>query len=82
MKLLQDRILVSPITSEETKNGIIIPQTAQQKNTGKVLIVSDKCEVVKIGDTVKYHNHAGVHIKHNNTDCLIMKESIDIIAIL
>lgn len=82
MKLLQDRILVSPITTEETKNGIIIPQTAQQKNTGKVLIVSDKCEVIKVGDIIKYHNHAGVHIKYENTDCLMMKEGIDVIAVL
>lgn len=82
MKLLQDRILVKPITTEETKNGIIIPQNVQQKNTGKAIIVSDKCKIVKVGDIVKYHKNTGTKLHYNNVDCLLLKEADDIIAVL
>lgn len=82
MRLLQDRILVKPIKKETENNGIILPESTQDKNIGEVLIVSDKCKAITVGDTVKFYQHSGIPVRHQETDCLIMKESSDVIAIL
>jgi chaperonin GroES len=83
MKLLQNRILVKPIKGEQvTTSGIILPASAKNKNTGKVLFTGLKVEVVEVGQVVKYHEHSGVEYTHNGEECLFLNEYPDVIAIL
>ncbi len=83
MKLLQDRLLVKPIKKEKTQGGIILPSNTKENQTlGKVVLVSDKCKVVKVGDIIKYHDNNYMQIKYNNEDCLIMNEEHNVIAVL
>ncbi len=55
---LGDRVLVEPITADEkTPSGIIIPESAQEKeNIGKVIAVGTLEEIknIKVGDTVLF----------------------------
>ncbi|MHA1676206.1 MAG: co-chaperone GroES, partial [Candidatus Njordarchaeales archaeon] len=61
-----DRLMVRPIVEEEKKtaSGIIIPNMGKKEGEtprGKVLEVGEK-SLVKKGDTVYYHKHAGTEI--------------------
>jgi len=89
---LQDRVLVKRIEEEEqTKGGIIIPDTAKEKPIeGKVVAVG-KGKVkedgtvmpldVKAGDKVLFSKYAGTEIKIEGEEHLIMRED-DILGII
>jgi len=87
IKPLADRVLVQPAPAEETsKGGIIIPESAKEKQqkgtiiaigTGKV----DEPLTVKVGDSVLYGKYSGTEISFEGEDYLIMRES-DIFAII
>lgn len=82
IKPTSDRLVVEPFkTEEKTENGIIIPQSAQEKMTkGTVVSVGkDVCEV-KEGDTVLYGKYAGTEVDIDGKKLLLMKEN-DVIAI-
>lgn len=85
VKPLGDRVLVKIKESEtKTAGGIIIPQTAQEKTqTGVVVAVGTDSDVikVKVGDEVMYDKYAGIQIKIDGAEHLIVKMS-DILAIL
>jgi chaperonin GroES len=82
---LNDRVIVKRVESEEqTKGGIIIPDTAKEKpiegeviavGKGKVLD-SGKLEelVVKAGDRVLFGKYGGTEIKIDGEEHLIMRE--------
>ena len=89
---MHDRVIVSPLESEEkTAGGIIIPDTAQEKpqegtvvdvgagkkNDDGALIPMD----VKKGDRVLYGKWSGTEVKIDGDTLLIMNES-DIMGIL
>ena len=89
---LHDRVLVEPLNAEEkTAGGIIIPDTAQEKPMeGKIVAVgtgykSDDGKVipldVKKGDTVLYGKFAGIEVRIDGKDLLIVKET-DILAVI
>ena len=84
---LADRVLVRPDSAEEeTKGGIIIPNTAKERpQRGKVLAVGkgkkDEPMTVKTGDSVLFGKYSGTEINFEGDDVLIMKES-DIYAIV
>ncbi|MFA5069343.1 MAG: co-chaperone GroES [Candidatus Omnitrophota bacterium] len=88
---LCDRVLVQPLEAEEkTKGGIILPDTAKEKQQeGKVIAVGKgKTEdgkliplEVKVGDKVLYGKYSGTEIKIDGDDMLIVKEE-DILAIV
>ncbi|OIO38998.1 MAG: co-chaperone GroES [Candidatus Omnitrophica bacterium CG07_land_8_20_14_0_80_50_8] len=89
---LGDRVLVEPLEAEErTSGGIVIPDTAKEKQQkGKVVAVG-KGKLskdgkltpleVKINDQVLFGRYTGSEVKIGATDYLIIKED-DILAIL
>ena len=89
---LGDRVLVEPLEAEEkTTGGIIIPDTAKEKQQrGKVVAigkgrVSDEGKLtpleVKVNDQVLFGRYTGSEIKIGATDYLIIKED-DILGII
>ena len=94
MKLrpLQDRILVQRVKEEEqTKGGIIIPDTAKEKPAeGKVVSVGngkldDKGKrialEVKKGDRILFGKYSGTEVKMEGEEYLIMRED-DVLGII
>ena len=89
---LGDRVLVEPLEAEEkTSGGIVIPDSAKEKQQkGKVIAVG-KGRVgedgkvipleVKANDQVLYGRYSGTEIKMGGAEYLIVKEE-DILAIL
>ena len=62
---INGRVVVRPIeTSEETKDGIVIPDTAREKPCeGEVIAVAeDATEEVAVGDRVIYKEHSGAEV--------------------
>jgi chaperonin GroES len=85
VKPLADRVIVK-LEKSETKSagGIIIPDTAQEKTQGGVVVeVGDDKEVIKVkpGDKILYDKYAGTQIKIDGADHLILKMQ-DILAII
>ena len=89
---LGDRVLVEPLEAEDkTSGGIIIPDTAKEKQQrGKVVAVgkgrlSDEGKItpleVKVNDQVLFGRYSGSEIKIGATDYLIVKED-DILGII
>ncbi len=89
---LGDRVLVEPLEAEEkTSGGILIPDTAKEKQQkGKVVAVgkgrvSEEGKLtpleVKVNDQVLFGRYTGSEVKVGATDYLIIKED-DILAIL
>lgn len=87
LKPLQDRVVIKPLKKEnETKGGIIVPDSAKEKPMeGEVIAVGpgkkDEPTTVKIGDHVLYGKYSGTEVKIEDQDYLIMKES-EIFAII
>ena len=89
---LGDRVLVEPLEAEEkTSGGIVIPDTAKEKQQkGKVIAVG-KGRInedgkltpleVKVNDQVLFGRYAGTEIKVGAGDYLIIKEE-DILGII
>jgi chaperonin GroES len=82
---LQDRVLVKRVKEEEqTKGGIIIPDSAKEKPVeGEVIAagpgkVSDKGELrpleVKKGDRILFGKYSGNEIKLDGVEHLILRE--------
>lgn len=87
IKPLHDRVIVKPAEAEtKTAGGIIIPDTAKEKQQKGTVIAAgpgkkDEPMTVKPGDTVLFSKYAGTEINVDGEDVLIMRES-DILAIL
>ena len=89
---LQDRIIVKRVEEEEkTKGGIIIPDTAKEKQIeGKVIAVGNGKVLedgkvrpldIKAGDRVLFSKYAGTEIKLDGVEHLIMREE-DILGVI
>lgn len=89
---LGDRILVEPLTEEEeSKGGIIIPDSAKEKplegrvvalGTGKLDDDGDKVPFnVKVKDKVLMPKYGGTEVKYDGKDYQIMRED-DVLAII
>ena len=89
---LGDRVLVEPLEAEEkTSGGIVIPDTAKEKQQkGKVIAVGkgridDEGKVtpleVKVNDQVLFGRYSGTEIKIAGGEYLIIKED-DILGII
>jgi len=86
-----DRLIVKRLEEEETKGGIIIPDTAKEKPIeGKVIAVGkgkikeDGTKIpmeVKKGDRILFAKYADTEVKIDGEEHLIMKED-DVIAII
>lgn len=89
---LHDRVIVKRFEEEEqTKGGIIIPDTAKEKpiegriiavGNGKILEDGTKRPLdIKEGEKVLFGKYAGTEIKIDGEEHLIMRED-DIVAVL
>jgi chaperonin GroES len=89
---LGDRVVVKPVGREEqTKSGIYLPDTAQEKpqeaivvavGSGKLLDNGNRQPMdLKVGDRVLYSKYAGTEIKQLSEEFLILRES-DVLAII
>ena len=88
---LGDRVLIKPLEAEEkTKGGIILPDTAKEKQQEGKVMAAGKGRVedgkvialeVKVGDKVLYGKYSSTEIKVDGEEMLIVKEE-DILAIV
>ena len=89
---LGDRVVIEPLEAEEkSAGGIVIPDTAKEKQQkGKVIAVgkgrvNDEGKLtpleVKTGDQVLFGRYSGTEIKIGGTEFLIVKED-DILGII
>ena len=89
---LHDRLIVKRLDEEEkTKGGIIIPDTAKEKPMeGKVIAVGEgrikkdgkKIPMeVKKGDRILFAKYAGIEVKIDGQEHLMMRED-DVLAII
>src|SRR3989338_3804794 len=89
---LGDRVLVEPLEAEEkSSGGIVIPDTAKEKQQkGKVIAVgkgrvSEEGKLtpleVRVNDQVLFGRYSGTEIKVGVSDYLIIKED-DILGII
>ena len=89
---LHDRVLVKRVESQEnTKGGIIIPDTAKEKPIeGKVVAVGNGKVLedgkvrpleVKKGDRILFGKYSGTEIKIEGEEHLILRED-DVLAVI
>ena len=89
---LHDRVIVQRIAEEEeTKGGIIIPDTAKEKpqegkviavGPGKILDSGTKITMdVKVGDKILFGKYSGTEIKIDGEEYLMMRED-DILGVV
>jgi chaperonin GroES len=89
---LGDRVIIEPLEAEEkTAGGILIPDTAKEKQQKGKVIATGKGRLdengklipleVKVNDEVLFGRYSGTEIKIGGTDYLIVKEE-DILGIL
>ncbi len=91
LKPLGDRVVLKQLEAEETtKGGIILTSQSQEKpQEAEVIAVGPGAKVdgkvvpveVKVGDKVVYSKYAGLEVKYDGTEYIIVKES-DILAIV
>lgn len=85
IKPIHDRILVRRLNVEEkTKGGIIIPDSAKEKpvegevvaiGNGRILEDGTVCPLqVRVGDRILFAKYAGIEIKVDGQDHLILSE--------
>ena len=90
---LADRVVVKALdqTEEQTRGGIIIPDTAEEKPSqgevvaagpGKLSDEGTRVKLdVKVGDKVLYGKYSGTDVTLDGEEYLILRES-DILAIV
>jgi chaperonin GroES len=86
LKPIGNRVLIKEDEALEKRNGIIIPDTAKEKQEkGTVLAVGngtkDEPMTLKVGDKVIYGKYSGTEIKEDDEVLLIMRES-DVFAVI
>ncbi len=90
IKPLYDRVVIEIENNQNvTSSGIVLPETSQERPQEGVIVAvgeglnfdGDKKPMqVKVGDKVIFNRYAGVELKLNNKNYLIMRE-IDIIGV-
>jgi len=88
LKPLGNRVVVSPLTEEETtKSGIILPDTVdkEKKAEGKVLAIGDGEKItklgLKVGDKVLFGKYAGEEVKVEEKEYKILSDE-DVLAVI
>jgi len=91
IKPIGDRVLVEPVEEEVSKVGsLYVPDTAKEKpQRGKIVAVGEgrfegKDLIpmrVKVGDKVLFGKYAGVELKYEDKDYLILNEH-DILVVI
>jgi chaperonin GroES len=89
---LGDRVVVKSVErAEQTKSGLFIPDTAQEKPQEAVVVAVGPGKLqdngtrtpidLKVGDKVLYSKYSGTEIKLLDLDYLILRET-DILAVV
>ena len=92
VKPLGDRVVLKPVEKEEqTKSGIILPDTAMEKpqegfveavGAGRILDNGTKVALeLTVGDRVLYAKYAGNEFKLDDVEYLIVSEK-DVLAVI
>ena len=86
IKPLDDRVLVEPIKEDEqTKGGIIIPETVKEKpRVGVVIEVGtdeDLQELIKPGNKILFAKYGGDEFEMDGKDLMILSRN-DILAVV
>jgi chaperonin GroES len=92
LRPLQDRILVERVEEkEQTKGGIIIPDTAKEKPIEGKVIAAGKGRVaedgsrlpmeVAVGDRVLFSKYGGTEVKIDGNEYLIMRQD-DVLGVV
>ena len=88
-----DRIGVRPVAAEETtKSGIVLPGSAQEKpHQGEVVAVGSGYVAqatgqripleIKVGDKVVYGKHAGIEVKFDGEELVLLTEN-DVLVVI
>ena len=88
-----DRIAVRPVAAEETtKSGIVVPGSAQEKpHQGEVVAVGSGYVAqatgqripleIKVGDKVVYGKHAGIEVKFDGEELVLLTEN-DVLVVI
>ena len=88
-----DRIAVKPVAAEETtKSGIVLPGSAQEKpHQGEVFAVGSGYVAqatgqripleIKVGDKVVYGKHAGIEVKFDGEELVLLTEN-DVLVVI
>ena len=88
---LFDRVVILPLESEkETKGGIILPSSAQEKSQLAIVKAIGNGELdegkksnmqVKVGDKVLYGKYSGTEITVDDVKYVVVRQS-DILAVI
>lgn len=72
---LFDRVLIRRVEAEtKSKGGLFIPETAKDKPLeGKVIAIGSDVVKIKVGDRVLIGKYAGIEIKLNEIEHLIIR---------
>ena len=91
-KPLGDRVLVKPLEAkEQTKGGIVLPETAKEKpQEGKIIAIGEGKKMeegktmplsLKVGDKILYGKYSGTEITIDGEEYLIVRED-DVFGVL
>ncbi len=88
LKPLGNRVVVAPLTEEETtKSGIVLPATIdkEKKAEGSIVAIGDGEKITKlglqVGDTVIFGKYAGEEVKVENIEYKILTDE-DVLAVV
>jgi len=88
LKPLGNRVVVEPLTEEETtKSGIVLPDTVdkEKKAEGKILAIGDGDKItklgLKVGDKVIFGKYAGEEVKVDKVEYKILSDE-DVLAVI
>lgn len=88
LKPLGNRVVVEPLTEEETtKSGIILPDTVdkEKKAEGKIIAIGDGEKIQKLGlkegDTVLFGKYAGEEVTLGRVEYKILSDE-DVLAVV
>jgi chaperonin GroES len=88
LKPLGNRVVIQPISEEETtKSGIILPDTVdkEKKAEGKVIAIGDGEKIKKLGlkegDRVLFGKYAGEEVKVDDVEYKILSDE-DVLAVI
>ena len=75
---LLDRVVVEVVKKDErTESGIILPDTVQDTGAPQQAVVreiGEKCEIVKVGETILFAKFTGIEIQYEGRNLLVIPE--------
>ena len=78
IKPLKNNIFVRPIT-EEHESGLVVVGKDDAPRKGEIVFAADNLPV-SIGDKILFGKWAGVSVKHNDEDLLVMSD-MDVLVV-